>query len=170
MAGWLHGVCVGECVFVFPLCGFSLSLFCNYLSRTFHPLDRNLSTPETSTLCTLYHHCSVAGVVCVVLRHAPPAHWVAFTESAVTLALLDLCSPGRVHSHGCVPGCCTSSRPHSGRPTAWYTRHASSYKRVKGRSHTVEKRKAIHPQKPHATSQPSRFSHTPRLSTDSAHN
>ena len=27
-----------------------------------------------------------------------------------------------------------------------------SYKRVKGRSHTVEKRKAIHPQKPHATS------------------
>ena len=47
---------------------------------------------------------------------------------------------------------------------------ASSYKRVKGRSHTVEKRKAIHPQKPHATSQPSRFSHTPRLSTDAAHN
>ena len=40
----------------------------------------------------------------------------------------------------------------------------SSYKRVKGRSHTVEKRKASHPQKPHATSQPSRFSHTPRLS------
>ena len=27
-----------------------------------------------------------------------------------------------------------------------------SYKRVKGRSHTVEKRKASHPQKPHATS------------------
>ena len=32
-----------------------------------------------------------------------------------------------------------------------------SYKRVKGRSHTVEKRKAIHPQRPHATSQPSRL-------------
>ena len=45
-----------------------------------------------------------------------------------------------------------------------------SYKRVKGRSHTVEKRKASHPQKPHATSQPSRFSHTPTLSTDAAHN
>ena len=30
MAGWLHGVFVGECLFVFPLCGFSLSLFCNY--------------------------------------------------------------------------------------------------------------------------------------------
>ena len=29
----------------------------------------------------------------------------------------------------------------------------------------MEKRKAIYPQKPHATSQPSRFSHTPRLST-----
>ena len=30
MAGWLHGVFVGEWPFVFPLCGFSLSLFCNY--------------------------------------------------------------------------------------------------------------------------------------------
>ena len=30
MAGWLHGVCVGACRFVSPLCGFSLSLFCNY--------------------------------------------------------------------------------------------------------------------------------------------
>ena len=46
----------------------------------------------------------------------------------------------------------------------------SSSKRVKGRSRTVEKRKAIHPQKPHATSQPSRIPHTPRLSTDAAHN
>ena len=32
MAGWLHGVFVGEWLFVFPLCGFSLSLFCNYVS------------------------------------------------------------------------------------------------------------------------------------------
>ena len=31
MAGWLHGVFVGDWLFVFPLCGFSLSLFCNYL-------------------------------------------------------------------------------------------------------------------------------------------
>ena len=30
MAGWLHGVLVGDWLFVFPLCGFSLSLFCNY--------------------------------------------------------------------------------------------------------------------------------------------
>ena len=30
MAGWLHGVFVGEWLFIFPLCGFSLSLFCNY--------------------------------------------------------------------------------------------------------------------------------------------
>ena len=28
--GWLYGVFVGEWLFVFPLCGFSLSLFCNY--------------------------------------------------------------------------------------------------------------------------------------------
>ena len=33
MAGWLHGVFVGDWLFVFPLCGFSLSLFCNYLIR-----------------------------------------------------------------------------------------------------------------------------------------
>ena len=31
MAGWLHGVSVGEWLFVCPLCGFSLSLFCNYV-------------------------------------------------------------------------------------------------------------------------------------------
>ena len=29
MAGWLHGGFVGDWLFVFPLCGFSLSLFCN---------------------------------------------------------------------------------------------------------------------------------------------
>ena len=34
----------------------------------------------------------------------------------------------------------------------------------------MEKRISMLPHKPHATSQPSRFSHTPRLSTDSAHN
>ena len=32
MAGWLHGAFVGDWLFVFPLCGFSLSLFCNYES------------------------------------------------------------------------------------------------------------------------------------------
>ena len=31
MAGWLHGVFVGDWLFVFPLCGFSQSLFCNYM-------------------------------------------------------------------------------------------------------------------------------------------
>ena len=37
MDGWLHGVFVGELLFVFPLCGFSLSLFCNhYRSRRIH--------------------------------------------------------------------------------------------------------------------------------------
>ena len=34
----------------------------------------------------------------------------------------------------------------------------------------MEKRISMLPHKPHATSQPSRFSRTPRLSTDSAHN
>ena len=33
MAGWLHGVFLGEWLFVFPLCGFSLSLFCDFMRR-----------------------------------------------------------------------------------------------------------------------------------------
>ena len=47
---------------------------------------------------------------------------------------------------------------------------SGSYKRVKGRSHTVEERLIMHPHKPHATSQPSRLSHTYRPSTHSPHN
>ena len=39
-------------------------------------------------------------------------------------------------------------------------KRVSRYKRVKGRSQTVEKRISMHLHKPHATSQPSRFSHT----------
>ena len=39
MAGWLHGVFVGDWLFVFPLCGISLSLFCNY------PMHAIESTP-----------------------------------------------------------------------------------------------------------------------------
>ena len=38
MAGWLHGVFVGDWLFVFPLCGFSLSLFCNYFQTGPHAL------------------------------------------------------------------------------------------------------------------------------------
>ena len=34
MAGWLHEVFVGEWLSVFPLCSFSLSLFCNYKIKT----------------------------------------------------------------------------------------------------------------------------------------
>ena len=33
MAGWLHGVFVDDWLFVSPLCGFSLSLFCNYYGQ-----------------------------------------------------------------------------------------------------------------------------------------
>ena len=36
MAGWLHGVFVVDWLFVSPLCGFSLSLFCNYVSDQAH--------------------------------------------------------------------------------------------------------------------------------------
>ena len=41
--GWLHGVFVGDRLFVFPLCGFSLSLFCNFnrhTSQTRHQAPR----------------------------------------------------------------------------------------------------------------------------------
>ena len=41
---------------------------------------------------------------------------------------------------------------------------------TKGRCHTVEKRLNMHPRKPHATSQPSRLSHTFRPGTHSPHN
>ena len=51
-----------------------------------------------------------------------------------------------------------------------YVSSHRSYKRVNGRSHTVEKRLSMHPHKPHATSQPSRFSHTHRPSTHLPHN
>ena len=40
MAGWLHGVFVGDWLFVFPLCGFSLSLFCNYFNIAAHTSSR----------------------------------------------------------------------------------------------------------------------------------
>ena len=43
-----------------------------------------------------------------------------------------------------------------------------SYKPVKGRSHTVQERISMHPHKPHATSQPSRFSHTHSLTAQLA--
>ena len=49
MAGWLHGVCVGECFFVFPLCGFSLSLFCNYFSHVMYPF---VKLCDASARCT----------------------------------------------------------------------------------------------------------------------
>ena len=51
-----------------------------------------------------------------------------------------------------------------------YDYYTSSYSRVKGRTHTVDKRLNMHPHKPHATSQPSRFSHTPRPRTHSPRN
>ena len=43
MAGCLHGVFVGEWLFVFPLCGFSLSLFCNYGLRNGAPIEAEVA-------------------------------------------------------------------------------------------------------------------------------
>ena len=46
---WLHGVFVGDWLFVFPLCGFSLSLFCNHLPRPDIQIDLD-PTPTVSSL------------------------------------------------------------------------------------------------------------------------
>ena len=55
MAGWLHGVFVGEWLFVFPLCGFSLSLFCNYhstISSLLRPVRVLVDDCRTCSSCT----------------------------------------------------------------------------------------------------------------------
>ena len=59
-----------------------------------------------------------------------------------------------------VPAWCAVCGVHPPAPDRVYVGMLSpgSNNRVKGRGHTVEKRISIHPNKPHATSQPSRFS------------
>ena len=51
-------VCVGEYFFVFPLCGFSLSFFCNYLKRL-HPRSqeecRTIDTPSDDALSARHY-------------------------------------------------------------------------------------------------------------------
>ena len=57
MAGWLHGVFVGEWLFVFPLCGFSLSLLCFYVETSIHTNHRirKASTTSQPALHTVGH-------------------------------------------------------------------------------------------------------------------
>jgi len=50
MAGWLHGVFVGEWLFVLPLCGLSLSLFCNY-----EPADTKYTPCSLPSLLSYTH-------------------------------------------------------------------------------------------------------------------
>ena len=68
MAGWLHGVVVGDWLFVFPLCGFSLSLLCNYFKSLYNrmTLQHHLVPADTDgsghrshrpTQCPRYHVC-----------------------------------------------------------------------------------------------------------------
>ena len=56
MAAWLHGVCVGACLFVCPLCGFSLSLFCNYQGRGggMHTIVRMHTTVRMHTIVRMH--------------------------------------------------------------------------------------------------------------------
>ena len=58
MAGWLHGVFVGEWLFVFPLCGFSLSLFCNYMhhgprQKQVHANNKNVVNAYKARKCQM---------------------------------------------------------------------------------------------------------------------
>ena len=64
MAGWLHGVFVGDWLFVFPLCGFSLLLFCNY-----------------------YIILAVPGLLCL-WRGCIVGVWFVFVRSALLLAVV----------------------------------------------------------------------------------
>ena len=55
MAGWLHGVFVGEWRFVFPLCGFFLSLFCNYILTVLE--DLHLTAADRDRHFEEYFNC-----------------------------------------------------------------------------------------------------------------
>ena len=134
MAGWLHGVCVGACLIVSPLCGFCLSLFCNYQpnhiktsTHIYIQLGQKRRRLVIHLHLCLHRHGSDASVPCswsakhtYVYVYATAAlntwlYWGTSPDSNYCTSLLNV-----------TPQC--------------------SYKRVKGRSHTVEKRKASHPQ------------------------
>ena len=53
MAGWLHGVFVVDWLFVFPLCGFSLSLFCNYSQMNVLHVHGESNTGQASPRTTI---------------------------------------------------------------------------------------------------------------------
>ena len=60
MAGWLHGVFVGEWLFVFPLCGFSLSLFCNSVKKAVRNVPEHILMHATyAVTCTGYIYACV---------------------------------------------------------------------------------------------------------------
>ena len=131
------------------------------------PVSRmQLPSSWQAGMCRRGHECSCdhrrAPLRClpasVALRHANP-EWHSPAWQA---------QPGRP-----VRSCVSFMNSYANVRTVWQMGTIAtpecSYKRVKGRSHTAEKRISMHPYKPHATSQPSRLSHTPRLSTDSAH-
>ena len=68
MAGWLHGLFVGEWLLVFPLCGFSLSLFCNYTHQP-HELHYQTALDQHLNLYTCRLFCSSSGVAMNAYEH-----------------------------------------------------------------------------------------------------
>ena len=98
MAGWLHGVFVGEWLFVFPLCGFSLSLFCNYSQKWRIRGANSAAVPYPTTTCTMATQSMVSvntGVPgsCGGLGHdvAVMVKWVIISTMTATRTWATIC-------------------------------------------------------------------------------
>ena len=83
MAGWLHGVLVGEWLFVFPLCGFSLSLFCNYPWECAHP---QLRCPQGGRIMHA-RRCRDSAVILTARTGFPDAEVADFNARALRVGV-----------------------------------------------------------------------------------
>ena len=115
-----------------------------------------------------------AVLICVMRLDSGSPATLSIVLGAWSVSCVGLRSFGLIVGVSCI--LCSSAVPgvwsilrvtHSGLLTDALVAPTSNDTTVKGKSHTVEERISMHPHKPHATSQPSRFSHTHRLSTTS---
>ena len=69
MAGWLHGVFVGDWLFVFPLCGFSLSLFLTTRDGITVPSPYNMQAYKFATFnVACMHTCTTPTAAAYTVR------------------------------------------------------------------------------------------------------
>ena len=82
------GVFVGEWLFVFPLCGFSLSLFCNYHRCIMHTYGRKTASAYARSLLSL---------LCLPSRCRIPHVWrrCECNEKEASAAVSTVSAPGR---------------------------------------------------------------------------